>query len=609
MIGDKGNRVEEAKKAEQRRAPSESSAPREQEPNDFPAQATLLELGGDLRPVKGTLSSPTDHDWFALTSRNGESWQVELTVTPTTPTLDLMVLVEVPGAPGAPTEYHITGAGEPEVIPILAVSEQPQRILIQSAPDGTSGDYEISFKKRLAGGAIEAEPNDEVDAATAFEAPGLIEGFYDRPNDRDIFYVAPSRLDGSLVSLQVTPIDGIVQTLQLFTSRDLQTPYLSMQIPPDRSAGIPNLRVPQGALGLWVVMTAGEKFNRQKSYQLQLLAHPPVDKALEEEPNDAAASAQQIKVGTALSGYFHTPEDVDYFRVYVGTIPSADAPAVEEKPAEEPTPEVGEGETGEPGAEEDEEVGETAQPVDPLAAVADKDPIKHLLRVTAKPTREDARIGLAVQGSSDVLTSQPGAEAILCNRVVEEGGYLELSLRPAEYPEAGLQQDFDYELVTEDLAKIEGIEVEPNDATGQADKLLEGQKRVGFVASAQDVDVYAFAVPFPAPTPEPEASDSEEGQAPELDLFGNPRGAKPSAPAAPAFETRKVSLRLAPNPANLAFKLRDDEGGLVAQVNRAGAGGEERLTMDLPSGLYFVHVSGTHTNSCEPYELTFDLLP
>lgn len=599
MISDPGNRAEKENKAEQRRAPSESSAPREQEPNDFPAQATLLELGGDLRPVKGSISTPDDHDWFALTSRNGETWQVELTVTPTTPTLDLMILVEVAGAPGAPTEYHIGGPGEPETIPILAVSETPQRILIQSGPNATSGDYEISFKKRLSGGAIEAEPNDEVDAATVFEAPGMIEGFYDRPGDRDIFYVAPSRLGGALVNLEVSPIEGIVQTLKLYTSRDLKTPYLSMQIPPDRAAGLPNLRIPSDALGLWIVLTAGEKFNREKSYQLQLLAHPPVEHMVEEEPNNSAVTAQKIEVGAVLSGYFHEPEDVDYFRVYVGKIPTGDA--AEEVKAAETDEELEDEEL-----EGEEEDGDKPKIRDPLATVADKTPTKHLLRVTATAKREEARIGLAIQGSTELISSQPGGEAILCNRVVEEDGYLELSLHPTEYPDAGLQQDFDYELVTEDLAKIDGLEVEPNDSAAQADKLLEGQKRVGFISTPQDVDVYAFGVPYPTPKPVAEEKKEEE-----IDLFGNPSSAKAPAPAAtaPETETRSVSLRLSPNPANLAFELRDDEGGLVAQVNRAGAGGEERLTIDLPSGLYFIHVSGTNTAACKPYELTFDLLP
>jgi len=602
MIGDPGGRAEQDKKAEQRRAPSESSAPREQEPNDYPAQATLLELGGDLRPVKGSLSSPTDHDWYALTSRNGESWQVELTVTPTTPTLDLMILVEVAGAPGTPTEYHLGGPGGAETIPILAVTEKPQRILIQSGPDGTSGDYEITFKKRLSGGAIEAEPNDEVDAATPFDAPGMIEGFYDRPADRDIFYVAPSRLGGALVNLEVSPIAGIVQTLNLYVSRDLKTPYLSMQIPPDRAAGIPNLRIPPDALGLWIELSAGEKFNREKSYQLRLIAHPPVNRKLEEEPNNTRELAQKIEVGTALSGYFHQPEDVDHFRIYVDGVPSETA-----RPADAADNGVDAASAEQVAPEEEDAQTEDGEPEvrDPLAKVADKTPTEHLLRVTATAKAEEARVGIAVQGSDDMMVSQPGAEAILCSQQVDAGGYLEISLRPIEYPSAGLQQDFDYELITEDLAKLGGLEVEPNETSAQADKLVAGEKRVGFISAPQDVDVYAFAVPYPAAAPVVEEAN-EAG----ADLFGNPRRTEaPVAAAPPASETRNVTIRLSPNPANLGFELRDDEGGRVAQVNRAGAGGEERLTMDLPSGLYFIHVSGTYSPLCKPYELTLDLLP
>lgn len=604
MIGDRGARAEQDK-AEQRRAPSESSAPREQEPNDFPAQATLLELGGDLRPVKGSLSSPTDHDWYALTSRNGESWQVELTVTPTTPTLDLMILVEVAGAPGTPTEYNLSGPGGAETIPILAVTETPQRILIQSGPQATSGEYEISFKKRLSGGAIEAEPNDEVDAATVFEAPGMIEGFYDRPGDRDLYYVAPSRLGGALVNLEVSPIAGIVQTLNLYVSRDLKTPYLSLQIPPDRAAGIPNLRVPPDALGLWIELSAGEKFNREKSYQLRLIGHAPVNKKLEEEPNDTRELAQKIEVGAALSGYFHRPDDVDYFRIYVDGVPSdsGQPPAAPDSGADAEGADRGAPEDA-PDAEGPQD--EAPEVRDPLAAVADKTPTEHLLRVIATAKGEEARVGIALQGSDDMTVSQPGAEAILCSQPVAAGGYLEFSLRPVEYPNAGLQQDFDYELLTEDLAQLGGLEVEPNDTSAQADKLVAGEKRIGFISAAQDVDVFAFAVPFAPAQPVDDAAD----EAADPDKAESAGGVHTTtAPTtAPTSQTRKVTIRLSPNPANLGFEVRDDEGGRVAQVNRAGAGGEERLTMDLPSGLYFIHVSGTYSPLCKPYELTFDLL-
>lgn len=600
MIGQPGDRAEQDQKAEQRRAPSKSSAPREHEPNDFPAQATLLELGGDLRPVRGALSSPTDHDWYALTSQNGESWQVELTVVPTTPSLDLMIQVQVPGSPGTPAEYNIGGAGEAEAIPILAVSEKPQRILVQSGPDGSNGDYQISFKKRLSGGAVEAEPNDEVDAATAFEAPGMIEGFYDRPGDRDIFYIAPSQLEGSLVNLEVRPVEGIVQTVKLYTSRDLKTPYLSLQIPPDSAAGVPNLRIPDDALGVWVVLSAGQKFSRNKSYQLRMLAHPPVKARVEEEPNNSAQIGHKIEVGMRLSGYFHEREDVDYFRIYVDGIPREDAPdesALDRAASNDvhSADELGEDADAEAGG-----AGEPGGVRDPLAKIEDKEPTTHLLRVSARALRDEARVGLSTPASSDeesdaVVVSEPGAEAILCNRSLHDG-YLDILVRPTEYPDAGLQQDFDYELVTEDLARLDGLEVEPNNTDAQADKLLETQKRVGFIGSPRDADVFAFAVSYRKPIPK------------KVDI-ATPAGSPRSASKSGASQTRSVALRLSPNPANLSFELRDDEGGLVAQVNRAGAGGEERLRMDLPSGLYFVHVRASGSSACKPYELSYELRP
>ncbi len=609
MISNPGNRKAKVEQAEQRRQKSESSAPHEQEPNNFPKQATLVELGGDLRPVEAAIADAKDHDWFALKSRDGEAWQVQATVTPTSKTLDPIIRVAVAGSEDAPTEYDVAGPGEAETIPILGVSGDPQRIMVVGK-NGTAGGYKLSFEKRLSGGAIEAEPNDDINAATRFEAPGEIEGFYDRPNDRDVYFVPRKKLVGDVFNLEVSPVDGVMQQVNVYTHRSLQTPYAAFQVPPTQAAGLPNLLLPKDALGVWVVMTAGKSYSRKHSYRLKLLAHPPSEHDLEAEPNDSVDTAQKIALGANLVGFFHTPADVDYFRLYVDGVPEQGQGAAQADagtPAEAKDAGVQLNAASADAGTADVGGADAAMPQtppNPLAAVADKTPPRHVVQVTVTPKRQKGRVVLqsldAAGNATQTLESQePGAAVILCNRPVDHG-YLDLQVHPVQGTEAGLKSGVDYALTTKDVRDEPGLEVEPNDGRNTADKLTPQHKRVGFINHAGDQDVYAFAVPYPTPPPH------EVGTA----KAGLPNAGVPAAPAAPTPpKARKVRVILGANPLNLGFKLLDDEGGLVAQVNRAGAGGEERLQVDLPPGLYFVHVAAKRGFACKPYTLSVSVAP
>ncbi|MFP4599848.1 MAG: hypothetical protein ACLFVJ_16440, partial [Persicimonas sp.] len=351
MISDPGERQEQVEKAKKRRSLGESSAPREQEPNDSVDQATRVELGGDTRPVEGSIGDGDDDDWYALSSKNDESWQVELTVRPADDSLDPIVRVEMASGDDAPIEYNLGAAGEAEVIPILAVSSAPQHVSITGA-DGTTGDYEISFQKRLSGGTVEAEPNDDIDAATRLEGPGEIQGFYDRPGDRDVFYVSREALEGDVFNLEVSPIAGLTQDVRVYTHRSFESTYLRFRVPPDRAAGVPNLEIPADVLGVWVVLSAGESYDRETSYRLKLLAHPPAEHELEAEPNDTADTAQKIELGARVAGYFHLHEDVDRFRVFVDGIPDDETA---EDDAEQAAPEEGDADAADEAQSEREE--------------------------------------------------------------------------------------------------------------------------------------------------------------------------------------------------------------------------------------------------------------
>ncbi|MGM0555034.1 MAG: hypothetical protein ACQEVA_01520 [Myxococcota bacterium] len=574
--------------------------PAEQEPNDFAEQATLLELGGDLRPVVGEIRNETDRDWFALTSRNDEEWQVEVTVTPRSDRLDPVIRVAVDGAEDAALTYDVAGPGEPEVIPILAVTPEPTRIYIRGN-EGSKGEYELTFKKRLSGGAIEAEPNDEVGAAELFKAPGEIQGFHDRPNDRDVYYVPRKNLTGDVFDFEVSST-GYPQDIAIYSERELESPLVRMQVPPEETARIPNLKLPEGALGIWIVSSAGESYSRERSYRLRLLPHSPEAVELEAEPNDTDETAQKIALGDELAGYLHTAEDVDRLRIYVDGVPregDSDADAGDE-PAQKP--DAGEEKekldgTKDAGGDKAEDTGDAPEkPVDPLAELPEKEQPEHLVRVDLTPEKDTLRLALAhyVDDGDDgepvlLEAREAGEPVVLCN-VRQDAGYVDVAVRPVSSEETTITAGFDYSLRSSDVSRQEGLEIEPNDTRQEADRLTPERARTGFLTTEQDVDVYAFGVQKPAP--QGKKADADAGDA----------GEETSNAAETVM--RRVELRLEGNALNLSFDILDDEGGVVAEVNRAGVGGDEEIALDLPPGLYYVRVDSERGFNCEPYRLS-----
>jgi hypothetical protein len=569
--------------------------PAEKEPNDFAEQATLLELGGDLRPVVGEVENETDRDWFALTSRNDEIWQVEATITPKSDRLDPVVRVAIDDAEDAALTYDIAGPGEPEVIPILNVTPDPTRIYVRGK-EGSKGQYELTFKKRLSGGAIEAEPNDEVSVAERFKAPGEIQGFHDRPNDRDVFYVPRKNLTGEVFDFEVTST-GYPQTIAVYGDRKLETPLVRMQVPPEEPARIPNLELPEGALGVWIVSSAGESYSRDRSYRLRLLPHSPEAVELEAEPNDTDETAQKLALGDELAGYLHTPDDVDRLRIYVDGVPveegdeGADAGTAKQKP--EGAPDAGGPEKPvDAGAADQGDAGaQPKAPVDPLAALPEKESPEHLVRVDLTPRKETLRVALAKYDGADadpvvLEADEPGEPVVLCN-VRQDDGYVDVEVRPLSSEEDTMTSGFDYTLTSSDVSEREGLEIEPNDARETADRLTPEQPRDGFVTTEGDVDVYAFGITVPETRPDPDA------------------GSQPT-PSMPN-QTRRVELRLEGNALNMSFDVLDDEGGVVARVNRSGVGGDEEIALDLPPGLYYLRVDSERGFNCEPYRLSISV--
>lgn len=572
------------------------------EPGASASRATGVQLRREMAPLRAVLEQPDDAHWFELETDGEEDWVVELSVAPEDDEFDPAIFLEIPGeGDHAPHRYDIAGAGEMETIPMFEVPAGESRRFFVSAGGDVAGGYELRLRRRLTAAAVAMEPNDYPHLATTLEIPGEVQGFYHRPHDRDVFFVPAESLRAAIYTLELSAVPGLEQTLRIYGDEQFESPLLEIPVSGHRPAVIPNLSLDADAgeqRGLYFALSAGEDFDRERGYRLRVIEHPPPDEdddyRLEREPNDTAGAAQRIDFGDRIRGYLHAADDVDRFELSVAE-PADEEELDGDQQAEDDAVEFDP--RGERDAPSDpEETREEPEVVDPWETVPQKDPPAHVVQARLRPLSDAHRLSLRWipedGGEEAELVADEGEELVVCNRVLDPGGY-QIEIRSVD-TEAGFRpRSFDYELEVRDVADTRGLEIEPNDTPEQADRLESDRPRVGYIATDGDVDIYAFVV---GPD-EPREVDDDEGADGESDQRW---GGEP---------TESVRVELEGNPLNLGFELLDDQGGRVASVSRQGPGGDEELQIDLPHGLYYVAVSAASGSSCEPYTIEVNPTP
>ncbi len=574
---------------------------REVEPNDSRDQAMPISLSSDTRPVHAAIDPADDVDWFVLEVDDDETWMVELTVEPKDSELDLAIYLDVRGdSDHAPLMYDVAGAGEAETIPMLGVTNTESRpFFVTGADDSTTGEYRVDVRRRLSAATVAMAPNDYPHLAMTLPVPGEVQGFYDRPHDRDVFYVPAEALQAGVYTLEVSAIAGLTQNLRIYGDKELDSPLMEIPVTDREPAVIPNLSLSaERGEGLYFVLSAGEDFNREQGYRLRVIEHPESDDyVLEREPNDTEGTAQVVDFDEPLRGYLHSPGDVDRFRF---VIDDSDGEDEEDDDAQD------ERETSEvfdPTIEDDEE-DEESEFDDPWEAVADKERPEYVVQAHLRPLGDAHRLAMrwlpgedSGQEERELRADGNEEEITVCNKVLGPGEY-DLEVRSVETDEGFRPRGYDYELEIVNVAGLEGLEIEPNDSPENADRLPMGTERSGFIATEGDTDIFAFIV---GPD-EPRALEEETG-----DEADDEEGESPTLSAGwEAPESEKVRISLDGNHLNLGFQLLDDEGGRVARVNESGPGGDEELNIDLPHGLYYVAVSASAGSLCEPYTIRVD---
>lgn len=586
-------------------------------PNDRPENARVIRVTREMGSVSGKIESPGQVGWYSLERGGDEDWIVEFKVSPEDEGFDPAIYLEIEEEGGAaPLLYDVAGPGEPELVPMVRVPGGGKARFFIAGQGETTGAYRIEVRRRLLAGNIAIEPNDTPRLATILEVPGEVQGFYERPFDKDIFFVPREDLEAGIYSLEVSQLPEMPQELKIYNDKSLQAPILALNVGTRAPAIIPNISLSAGeGDGLYFVLSAGEAYSRQQSYRLRVIKHPPGEGFhVEREPNDLAELAQYVDLGQRLRGYLHTAQDIDRFRFQIG---GADR-------AEEGDEGSEEGLLAEIVTEEeadDERELEEQVFVDPWEAVPEKEQPEHVVQVWLNPLAEAHRLamrwlpGLETGEQSISLEADDEKQSlVLCNHVLGPGTY-GVEVRALETQEGFRIRSFDYELEFKNIAGEAGLEVEPNDSLERADRLYMGQERVGYISTAGDVDYYAFLVGQEKPEERPveelmgqaiieqdesAALEEDESAADGVALAGPTMAWEP-----PPMESVEIQLR--GNRLNLGFELLDDEGGRVARVDQRGPGGDEELIIDLPQGLYYLAVRASNGSICEPYRIEINM--
>lgn len=585
-------------------------------PNDRAEDARVIAVKREMKAVKGRIETAGQVGWYSLERAGEEDWIVELRVSPEDEGFDPAIYLELEeeGGQAAPLLYDIAGPGEAEEVPMVRVPAGGRARFFVAGGSETVGAYRIQVRRRLLAGNIAIEPNDIPELATVLDVPGEVQGFYERPFDRDIFFVSRESLEAGIYSLEVSHLPEIPQQLKIYNDPSLSAPILALDVGTTAPAVIPNISLSAGAgEGLYFVLSAGELYSREQGYRLRVIKHPVGDGFIvEREPNDVAEAAQPVKMGQRVRGYLHTARDVDRFRFVIEAAEFKEEQELEEEAQEEP---IELAQDGEEQAIAEEEVEEEAA-ADPWEAVPEKEGADHVIQVWLRPLAEAHKLALrwlpeleTDQESMSLEAEDEEQSLVLCNQVLGPGVY-DVEVRALETQEGFRVRSFDYELEIANIASTAGLEVEPNDSMEQADRLLMGEPRVGYISTAGDVDYYAFVVGADEEESEQGVNDLGQAGGDEVDEDGGQADGVALAGPAMAWEppqTETVQINLRGNRLNLGFELLDDEGGRVAHVDRRGPGGDEELIIDLPRGLYYLAIRASSGSICEPYRIEINM--
>ncbi|MFA6094056.1 MAG: hypothetical protein WCU88_12130 [Elusimicrobiota bacterium] len=314
----------------------DSSLDRELEPNDSALQASPIRLGETLRghyfPKQNLLAQEKDFiedDWLKIKVEQSGLFQLNIDVS------------EVPGVDPILEIYDVNaykikevdtgGVGEPESLRNFGIRgpvEYTLRLRSKTKAGSEEIEYGIVTELLPYEGKNEFEPNDQRVEATPFEKDA-IEGTIAPAGDADWYKISGSTQDGrKILRAVLSPVAGMDLKLDVYD--EVGTPLLSID---NMGKEQPEILAGLGLTGsdryLVVSEKSGKASDNRKNYRLtrELV---PAAAGLEFESNDSSATAQGIKVGESVDGYYAPKGDADWyeFNVYQKGIVNADIAGV-----------------------------------------------------------------------------------------------------------------------------------------------------------------------------------------------------------------------------------------------------------------------------------------
>lgn len=292
---------------------------REHEPNDTALTAQTVEAGGLAKghywPAKQLLSEEpeaAEEDWYSIEVAKTGLFLLNVDVSEV-PKVD--AILEVYDTNGYKLkELDAGGIGEGESLRNFGVRGPGKFQLRLRSKYKTAGNPDVSYDLLTEllpyQGATEFEPNDQRTDATPLELDS-ISGTIAPAGDQDWYKITVASETKSLLRAELSGLSGMDLTLSLRDGLGNEISFVD-----NMGKEQPEIMTGWGLTGgdyhLVVSEKSGKKADSRQSYSLarKLIPFQP---GLEWEPNNSSTTAQSLKIGESVDGYFAPKGDEDWY--------------------------------------------------------------------------------------------------------------------------------------------------------------------------------------------------------------------------------------------------------------------------------------------------------
>ncbi len=292
---------------------------REREPNDTALTAQRLEAGGLAKghywPAKQLLSEDpeaAEEDWYSVEVAKPGLFLLNVDVSEV-PKVD--AILEVYDTNGYKLkELDAGGIGEGESLRNFGVRGPGKFQLRLRSKYKTQGNpdvpYDLLTELLPYQGATEFEPNDQRADATPLERES-ISGTISPAGDQDWYKVTTDSGTKQLLRAELSGLAGMDLTLSLRDGLGNEISFID-NMGKEQPEILTGWGLTGGDYHLVVSEKSGKKSDTRQSYTLtrKLI---PWQSGLEWEPNNSSGTAQSLKVGESVDGYFAPKGDEDWY--------------------------------------------------------------------------------------------------------------------------------------------------------------------------------------------------------------------------------------------------------------------------------------------------------